>query len=322
VSATPLVSVLVTAYRRPAYLAEAIESVLAQTFTDFELIVLEDGSHDAEPIVRRYGDRVRYEWQPNQGQAAARNKAARLARGEWVAFLDDDDRWMPEKLARQVALARHFPDLGLVHTNFVDLENGVVRPRQAARAPADVPSGWITGSLFLGFFGLPSTLMIRRAVFEQSGGFDSAYPICEDYDLLLRLSRLCPFGYLAEPLVAHRLHRGSVSANELALTVDTINVLERFLVRYPGLRGECGGRAVAQRLAGLYRRRGRLLFWRDDFTAARRQLSAAWRLQPWRLSTLSYLAATCLPAPAIRVSRAFKLGLGFRHPAEPRRNGA
>jgi glycosyltransferase involved in cell wall biosynthesis len=321
-SGPPCVSVLVAAYRRPAYLAEAIESVLDQTFTDFELIVLEDGSHDAEPIVRRYGDRVRYQWQPNQGQAGARNSAARLARGEWLAFLDDDDRWMPEKLARQVALVRHFPGLGLVHTNFLDLHGGVARPRRGRLSGAEMPSGWITAPLILGYFGLPSTVMVRRALFERAGGFNRAYRVSEDYDLLLRLSRLSPFGYLAEPLVTHRLHADSQSHDELALTEDTLVVLEQFLAWSPCVREDCGPRAVARRLADLHLRRGRLLYWGDDFSAARRHLAAAWRLEPARLSSLGFLAAAALPAPVIRALRILKAGLAPRSLGEPRRTDA
>ncbi len=305
-SASPRVSALVTAYRRPELLAEAVESVLAQTFDDFELIVLEDGSRDCEPAIRRYGDRVRYQWQPNAGQAAARNAAARLARGEWLAFLDDDNRWLPEKLARQVALARHFPDLGVVHTDFFDLVEGTLRRRRGVIAPEEMPSGWVTGPLFLSFFGLPSTVMVRRAVFERAGGFYGRFPVCEDYNLMLRLSRLCPFGYLGEPLVAHRLHGGSVSHDQLATTLDTLAVLEDFLASYPALVDECGAHLVARRLATLHHRSGRHLLWKDDFAGARRHLATAWRLEPRRLSSLAYLASTCLPAPAVRISRAVK----------------
>jgi glycosyltransferase involved in cell wall biosynthesis len=321
-SAPPCVSVLVTAYRRPGYLAEAIESVLDQTFTDFELIVLEDGSHDAEPIARHYGDRVRYEWQPNQGQAGARNAAAQLARGEWLAFLDDDDRWLPEKLARQVALARHFPELGLIHTNFLDLEGGVARPRRGRLSAAEMPSGWITASLVLGYFGLPSTVMVRRALFERAGRFNRAYRVSEDYDLLLRLSRLTPFGYLAEPLVAHRLHAESQSHDELALTEDTLVVLERFLAESPCAKEDCGRRAVARRLARLHLRCGRLLYWGNDFPAARRHLAAACRLEPARLSSLGFLAAAFLPAPVIRAVRILKAGLAPQSFGVPRRTDA
>jgi hypothetical protein len=213
---------------------------------------------------------------------------------------------MPEKLARQIQLIEEFPSLGLVHTDFFDLVEGVLRPRAAHLPAREVPSGWVTGRLFLSFFGLPSTMMVRRALFDRAGGFDSTYPVCEDYDLLLRLSRLGQFGYLGEPLVAHRLHAGSVSDKEVALVADTLSVLERFLEQYPGLREECGGQAVAERLADLHQRQGPRLFWQDDFVAARRHLYAAWRLRPERLSSLALLLAARLPAPAIRATRALK----------------
>lgn len=100
----PRVSVIIPTYNRREYVQEAIDSALAQTFTDYEIIVIDDGSTDgtSEALQARYGNRIHYEWQENQGESVARNRGIELARGEYIAFLDSDDLWHPEKLAKQI----------------------------------------------------------------------------------------------------------------------------------------------------------------------------------------------------------------------------
>jgi glycosyltransferase involved in cell wall biosynthesis len=105
----PLVSVIIPTYRRGTFLPRAIESVLAQTYSPVEVIVVEDGSHEARGVVSSFGERVTYLWQENQGAAVARNTGAAAARGAWIALLDDDDFWVPDKLERQFELLRAFP---------------------------------------------------------------------------------------------------------------------------------------------------------------------------------------------------------------------
>ena len=107
----PRVSVVIPTYNRREYVQEAIDSVLAQSYTDYELIVVDDGSNDStgEALHSRYGDRLAYEWRPNAGVSAARNRGLELARGEFIAFLDSDDVWLPQKLQQQVAFLDESP---------------------------------------------------------------------------------------------------------------------------------------------------------------------------------------------------------------------
>jgi glycosyltransferase involved in cell wall biosynthesis len=304
-SGDPRVSVLIPTYRRATHLALAIDSALAQTCQDLEIIVVEDGSHIAAEVVGKYGSRVRYEWQPNGGVAAARNTAARVSRGEWLAFLDDDDVWFPEKLERQLALAECFPSLGLVYTHYLDVEEAA-RPKRRSVPTSEERSGWVTAALFLRFFGLPSTVMVRRADFERVGGFDASLRFCEDYDLWLRLSRMCPFGYLAEPLVGYRRQSGSLSDNDLAVDSGSLTVLERFLSYSPTLWDECGPRQVRRRLAAIHFRCGQMLFWNDNLLSARRHFLEAWRLEPRELRRLALALGTTLPVGMVARLRALK----------------
>jgi glycosyltransferase involved in cell wall biosynthesis len=300
---SPRVSVIITVHKRVAFLPEAIDSVLGQSYQDFEVIVVEDGSDTAKETVERYGERVRYVWQAQKGVGPARNTGARVAAGAWLAFLDDDDWWAPQKLERQIALAQEWPDLGVIHTEYVDVEDGTIQPRWHTYAPHEMPSGWVTGALFLRFMGLPSTVMVRREAFDRVGGFNPGVRFSEDYDLWLRLSTICPFGYLAEPLVMRRRHRGSLSDNERAVDVATAALLTHTLAVVPTLWDECGADAVKDCLHRLHLRCGRLLFWENRHPEAREHLLTAWQLRPLRPLAPAYALASLWPAPLLALAR-------------------
>ena len=133
----PRVSVIIPTYNRLDYVQEAIDSVLAQTYTDYELIVVDDGSTDGtgDTLKARYGDRIRYLWQENQGWPAARNHGVSIAQGEYIAQLDSDDLWLPEKLVRQVPVLDACPEAVLVfsHVMQIDAEGGVEKQGRLGR---------------------------------------------------------------------------------------------------------------------------------------------------------------------------------------------
>jgi len=182
----PFVSVIIPTYNRWPMVHDAIESVLAQTFRNFELIVVNDGStDDTERCVAAYGSRVRLISQSRKGVSAARNHGVRIARGEYVAFLDSDDLWLPKKLEIQTAFLHECPEIELCQTEEIWLRNGIrVNPKRKHRKPS--------GDIFLASLELclvsPSAVMIKKNFFEAIGGFDESLPVCEDYDLWLRIA--------------------------------------------------------------------------------------------------------------------------------------
>jgi GT2 family glycosyltransferase len=198
----PQISVVVPSYNRAPMLGEAIESVLGQTYTNFELIVVDDGStDDTAARLGRYGAGLRVISQNHRGVSAARNAGARAARGRLLAFLDSDDLWRPEKLARQTKFMELHPELLISQTEEIWIRNGVrVNPRAIHRKPA--------GDIFLPSLKLclvsPSAVMIRRDFFAALGGFDEALPVCEDYDLWLRIAVDHEVALISEPLVIKR----------------------------------------------------------------------------------------------------------------------
>jgi len=193
------VSVIIPTYNRGWIIRAAIDSVLAQTYRDFELIVVDDGSTDeTAKILQSYGPEVKVIRQANAGVSAARNAGIRSAEGALIAFLDSDDRWLPEKLRVQVDFFAFRPEAVICQTEEIWIRNGKrVNPKKVHKKPS--------GHIFKASLALclvsPSAVMLRRELFDEVGGFDQTLPACEDYDLWLRISSRHPVYLLETPLI-------------------------------------------------------------------------------------------------------------------------
>jgi len=198
----PLVSVIIPTYNRAALVAAAVASVKAQTYRDFEIIVVDDASTDGTFEALTTGREFRVLRHPHRrGVAAARNLGVAAARGEWLAFLDSDDLWLPDKLARQFLLLEGQPELRLCQTDETWVRRGVRVNKPAAHRK-------VAGQIFLPSLGRcmisPSAVMLNRRLLEDHGGFDETLPAAEDYDLWLRLTWRYEVGLVDEPLVIKR----------------------------------------------------------------------------------------------------------------------
>ena len=198
-----LVSVVIPTFNRSTLVREAVASVCAQTGVDTEIILVDDGSTDgtAATIRAAFGTRVQIVETPNRGVSTARNTGVAASRGPWLAFLDSDDLWLPQKLAAQVAFIRARPTAQICQTEEIWIRNGVrVNPCAHHRKP--------TGDIFTASLQLclvsPSAVLLRRSLFDRVGGFDPSLPACEDYDLWLRIARIEPVWLLDEPRVVKR----------------------------------------------------------------------------------------------------------------------
>jgi glycosyltransferase involved in cell wall biosynthesis len=197
--APPCVSVIIPTFNRAWCLARAIDSVLNQSFSDFELIVVDDGSSDdTARLLAGYGTPLIVIRQPNRGVSAARNAGIVAARGHWIALLDSDDHWLPTKLADQVDWLSDHPDHRICQTEEVWIRDGRrVNPKKRHRKYG--------GHIFERCLPLclvsPSAVMMARSLLNEVGGFDEALPACEDYDLWLRISCTHPIGLVEKPLI-------------------------------------------------------------------------------------------------------------------------
>lgn len=282
-SPAPRISVVMPAYNAQATIAEAIDSVLAQDLADLELIVVDDGATDATAdIVAGYtarDPRVRLVRQANAGVSAARNRAIAEARGTYIAFLDADDAWAPDKLSRQVALLDARPEVGFCYTaqTIVDgagrtISTYAVKPDYRGRClPALARSNGI---------GL-STVMVRTELLRETGGFDESLDLCEDWELWIRLAERAELDYVDAPLTRYRFHAGNSTRDLDRLRDAHLVVLARCRERY----GAQADSAAAHFRAHMgYARRY------VAFGAVGRGLREAWlALQSQPLSLTSYV---------------------------------
>jgi O-antigen biosynthesis protein len=214
----PLVSVVVPTYNRATLVCRAVRSVLAQTFPDYEVLVVDDGSTDeTEEAVRSIPDpRVHYLRQSrNRGVSAARNRGIRAARGEFIAFLDSDDEWLPEKLERQVRVLQEAPEeVGLVYSGVRSVDGSgsgwTFRPRHRGDVYGEILEA---NPIHSG-----SSVMVRRNVVRTAGFFDEGIPAIEDFDYWIRIARFYRFEAVDEPLVRYHdvdgLDRKSLSTED------------------------------------------------------------------------------------------------------------
>jgi glycosyltransferase involved in cell wall biosynthesis len=209
-----LVSVIVPVFNAAAFVEQTIRSVLAQTYQAFEIIVIDDGSTDSTlDVVRNIGGPIRILGQPNSGVCVARNTAAREARGEFLAFLDSDDVWEPEKLAKQVSVFREHPDVAVVatwHDEIDQVGRPLTREMKQPRSLMDRPVGLHRVFLKEGNFLSVSACLIRREAFMTAGGFHVRERILSgDYDLWIRLSEYHKFFVLSDALTHYRILENS-----------------------------------------------------------------------------------------------------------------
>jgi GT2 family glycosyltransferase len=225
---SPSLSVIIPTYNRFPMLCEAIESVLAQTDSDFELIVVDDGSTDETETIREiYKGRLCYIYQVNRGASAARNRGAVEARGDFISFLDSDDLWLPGKIAAQKAAMETDPTIQISYTEEIWYRKGVrVNP---AKKHAKY-SGWIFEKCLPLCIISPSSVMIQKKLFERVGGFDDSLQVCEDYDLWLRISKDVPVHLIEESLIIKRNgHPGQLSASGWGFDRYRVKSIDRIL---------------------------------------------------------------------------------------------
>ncbi len=232
----PLVSVIIPTFNRKHVLNEAINSVLSQSFSDFELIIIDDGSTDStQKLLESYGERIRCYFQENKGPSAARNLGIRHANGLYISFLDSDDMWLPNKLSTQMDLIFTAPETKICYTDEIWIRDGVrVNPGKRHQKY----SGWIFKYCLALCIISPSSVLMHREIFEHIGMFDENLIVCEDYDLWLRVSLFYPITFINEPLIIKRGgHSDQLSHKYWGMDRFRITAIEKMLT-HPKLSNE------------------------------------------------------------------------------------
>lgn len=251
-SSSPTISVVIPCFNAERYVCSAINSVLLQEWPEIEIIVIDDGSRDSSAsVVSNTFPHVKLVRQNNQGVAAARNKGIELALGEWIAFLDADDIWLPHKLAQQWAQLQSNPGVRMNYTAWEVWPSADSMPSEdiinaLASSASDTklwggPSGWIYPALLLDCEVWTSTVLVHRSLFQEIGTFDTTLRIGEDYDLWLRASRVTPIMRVPYPLALYRAHPASITQSCPTQNYKGI-VIQRALDRW-GFASPDGARA-------------------------------------------------------------------------------
>jgi glycosyltransferase involved in cell wall biosynthesis len=285
----PLVSVVLTSYNHARYLSQAIESVLAQTLKDIEVVTIDDASRDESPaILQRYADRVKViQHETNRGTYASLNEGIAHTSAPCIAILNSDDLWLPEKLEKQVAMMESDARIGLVHTAFrpIDADGNPIDGNPLGVRFHPNPQGDLLAELLTRNLFITSSVLFRRECLERCGWFEERLFGMGDWDMWLRIAEYYRIGYVPEVLTLYRIHgQNTMYQRERMLADDLWIHEERICKRIPELLRRNGWRmrrALGIALAAL----GVIYNQRGERGKAYGAFTQSLKLYPWRLKT-------------------------------------
>lgn len=309
-SDTPSVSIIIPAYNASAHIVETLESVFAQHYEPMEIIVVDDGSSDgtAELVAKAYPS-VRVIRKQNGGAASARNAGIRIATGDYIAFLDADDFWLPGKLHAQYRYFQAHPEVRLLCTDFAVWranEHGFFAPPSTLAIDDSIcddeidvtRSGWLYHKLLMDCTVWTSTVMMHRSLVEEVGEFDESLRLGQDYDYWLRASRTTPIGTLQRPFAFYRQHPESATKRGASVNYGAIilsNALQKWGTSSPN--GESIPRQqVLKRIADIHFSNGYHHYQRGTHYLALRELWHSLLMKPFRVKTWTYLVLASIGA--------------------------
>lgn len=289
------ISVIMACYNAEPYVRDAVDSVLRQTYGDVELVVVDDGSTDrSREILHSYGNRIRLVEQANAGPYPARNNGVLVSTGQFVAFLDSDDYWSEDCLAKlHACLVESGAAVAYCGWQNVGLGKG--------RGDPFIPPDYEGEGKLERFLRAAApwpihAALLSRRVFDAVGGFDTQLGTCMDYDLWLRVGSTRPVARVPEVLAFYRHHQsGQITSRQWKQAENTWRVKRRFVATHP----EAVSALSPSRLRGLIEggllRRGYDAYWRRDLTSAQRIFRLVWRTGGWHVKDMRYLLPALLP---------------------------
>lgn len=223
----PLISVNICCYNSEPFIKETINSVLRQTFRDFEIIAIDDGSTDRTgEIIKAFSDsRIHYYYQQNQGLAKARNKSLSLSRGKYVALLDHDDRWLPTKLEKQVSLLERLPSIKMLYSDcYVVYSDTGEKELYSTFTKYHRGEGALKWLFFGNYIPLPTIVFCRETALKAKG-FDPELKLAEDYDFVIKMATYGGIDYIDEPLAEYYIHATNKSRESIAMQEEELRIL-------------------------------------------------------------------------------------------------
>lgn len=300
-----LVSVVIPTYNSSLSLTHALKSVVGQTYKEFEIIVIDDGSIDnTEEVVRNFPFPILYLKVPNGGPAKARNIGIKNSQGDFVAFLDADDLWLPRKLEAQIKAFDADPELMLVFTEDLFLKNDKLIKKPFSKKQRLMCGNVVKNIFLFSYVGTP-TVMVRRSIFEEVGYFEEDMLIAEDDNLWLRIASKYKISLLDEVLVHIRITKGSLSRTEGNIFSGVQEHIRLIHYKYPELEKLLGNTVIRRKQSDLYFSQGYFFFSQQQHRLARINLARSFALSP-NIKQPLYLFCSCLPVIVVELIRKIK----------------
>ncbi len=228
----PTVSVIIHTFNNEKFIAETVESVLKQTYNDYEIIVVDDGSEDGtRNALLPYMQDIRYHYKENGGIASAKNAGISLCNAEFVAFLDHDDLWVPDKLKIQMEHFNNNPQVGLVYAKYTSFRDG----KELRTKPEKGYSGWIFKELLSKSFIQTSTVMVKRECLDAVGPYDESFTLGDEYDMFLRVAKRFQCSFVDKELTRYRIHDRNASKDDLLFNKENLRVFKKVYKGYTDL---------------------------------------------------------------------------------------
>ncbi|OHB90453.1 MAG: hypothetical protein A3D13_10830 [Planctomycetes bacterium RIFCSPHIGHO2_02_FULL_40_12] len=228
----PTVSVIIHTYNNEKFIGETIDSVLNQTYNDYEIIVVDDGSEDGtRDALLPYMQKIRYHYKENGGIASAKNTGISLSNAEFIAFLDHDDLWVPDKLRIQMEYFNEHPQVGLVYAKYTSFRHD----KELRTKPEKGYSGWIFKKLLSKSIVQTSTVMVKRECLNTVGQYDESFKLADEYDMFLRIAKRFQCGFVDKGLTRYRVHDANASKNDLLFDKENLRVFKKVYNGYKDL---------------------------------------------------------------------------------------
>jgi hypothetical protein len=228
----PTVSVIIHTFNNEEFIAETVESVLRQTYNDYEIIVVDDGSEDGtRDALLPYMQKIRYHYKENGGIASAKNAGISLSNAEFIAFLDHDDLWVPDKLKIQMEHFNSNPQVGLVYAKYTSFRDG----KELRTKPEKGYSGWIFKELLSKSFIQTSTVAVKKECLNAVGPYDESFTLGDEYDMFLRVAKRFQCGFVDKELTKYRVHDRNASKDDLLFDKENLRVFKKVYNGYTDL---------------------------------------------------------------------------------------
>ena len=298
------VSAIIPFYNGAEFIGDAIRSVLAQTRPPEEIIVVDDGSEEAaEGVLEEFQDKLIFLRQDHQGASAARNRAISRATGEWLAFLDQDDEWFPQKLEKQLAAVAGREEIALAYS---DMEIFGEETAPSRLQGLNTPSGWVFKDLLFANFITPSAAIAHRQAVIDVGGFDEQLEVVHDRDLCLRLAARWQMLFVPGIFARYRKHQGNLSHKRLQAQINLYTILRHRAKLYAPEEYCAALPRLKPMLGELSFEVGRLYLAGGEAAAARKWFAKSLRYRGRRLRSTAYFGISLLPRPARETLRQVK----------------